>query len=282
MAIRIITDSTSDIPLEQQEELGIEIIPLSVRFGDEEYLDGVNLSKKDFFEKLANCRELPTTAQVNPERFEKIFGKYSPDDDVIGIFLSGRMSGTYQSAGIAKNLLGAQNITLIDSRCVTFGLGLLVLEAVRMRDAGMTAQEICKGINELIGRLRFYAVIDTLKYLKMGGRLSASSALFGTMLHIKPIVTFQDGEVVAIEKRKGLKAAAEFIAQKLEQDPPDYACQIALGNSVAPELAALLKESISGHTDLSGSVNFELGSVVGTHAGPGCAGVAYIARNNGG
>lgn len=280
MAIRIITDSTSDLPPERQEELGIEIIPLSVRFGSEEYLDGVNLSKKEFFEKLANCRELPTTAQVNPERFEKIFSKYSPDDDIIGIFLSGRMSGTYQSAGIAKNLLGAQNITLIDSRCVTFGLGLLVLEAVRMRDAGMTAKEICKGVNDLIGRLRFYAVIDTLKYLKMGGRLSASSALFGTMLHIKPIVTFQDGEVTAIEKRKGLKAAAEFIAQKLEQDPPDPACRIALGDSVAPELAELLKESISKHTDLSGSVSFELGSVVGTHAGPGCAGVAYIARKD--
>jgi DegV family protein with EDD domain len=280
MAIRIITDSTSDLPLEWQEKLEIEIIPLSVRFGDEEYLDGVNLSKQEFFEKLANCQELPTTAQVNPERFEKIFGKYSPDDEIIGIFISGRMSGTYQSAGIAKNLLGARNISLIDSRSVTFGLGLLVLEAVKMRDAGMSAAEICQGVNDLIGRQRFYAVIDTLKYLKMGGRLSASSALFGTMLHIKPIVTFLDGEVVAIEKRKGLKAATEFIAQKMELDPPDPACQIALGDSIAPELSALLKQSISNHIDLSNSVNFALGSVVGTHAGPGCAGVAYIARKN--
>lgn len=282
MAIRIITDSTSDIPLEWQEKLGIEIIPLSVRFGSEEYLDGVDLTKQEFFERLANCQELPTTAQINPERFERIFQKYSPSDEVIGIFLSRRMSGTYQSAGIAKEILGAQNIMLIDSRSVTFALGLLVLEAVRMRDAGMSAPEICQGVSDLIGRLRFYAVIDTLKYLKMGGRLSASSALFGTMLHIKPIVTFQDGEVVAIEKRKGLKAATEFIAQKMELDPPDPDCQIALGHSIAPELDALLKQTISNHADLTKSVNFTLGSVVGTYAGPGAAGVAYIARKNGG
>jgi DegV family protein with EDD domain len=281
MAIRIITDSTSDIPFERQEELGIEIVPLSVRFGSEEFLDGVTLTKPQFFQKLAVCEELPTTAQVNPERFAKIFGKYTVEDDVIGIFLSGKMSGTFQSAGIAKNLLGAKNITLIDSHNVTFGLGLLVYEAVRMRDAGRSAQEIFKAVSALCERVRFFAVIDTLKYLKMGGRLSASSALFGTMLHIKPIISILDGEVVATEKRKGLKSAVECIAQKVMQDRPDEAYQIVFGDSNAPDLTNMLKESLANEVDLTCSTSFELGTVVGTHAGPGCAGIAYIAKADG-
>jgi DegV family protein with EDD domain len=280
MAIRIITDSTSDIALERQEELEIEIIPLSVRFGKEEYLDGVDLTKQQFYEKLAAASELPTTAQINPERFVKIFSQYPPEDEIIGIFISGRMSGTYQSAGIAKNLLGAQNIYLVDSRAVTFGLGLLVLEAVRMRDEGCSAKEIYEKLEALKPRMRFYAVIGTLKYLKMGGRLSASSALFGAMLQIKPIVTFRDGEVLAIEKRKGMKAAIEWITESVLQDPPDEKRHILLGDSIAPDVEQMLRESLSKHFDLSGSVPFELGSVVGTHAGPGCAGVAYISKNN--
>ena len=280
MAIRIITDSTSDIPSERQEELGIEIVPLSVRFGNEEYLDGVTLTKPQFFQKLAECEELPTTAQVNPERFAKIFGKYGAEDDIIGIFISGKMSGTFQSAGIAKNLLGAKNITLIDSSSVTFGLGLLVLEAVRMRDAGRSAQEISKAISALCSRLRLFAIIDTLKYLKMGGRLSASSALFGTMLHIKPIISIIDGEVVAMEKRKGLRSAVECVAQKVMQEEPDQAYQIVFGDSNAPELTNMLKETLANEAGLAGGASFELGTVVGTHAGPGCAGIAYIAKAN--
>ncbi len=280
MAIRIITDSTSDIAFQRQKELGIEIIPLSVRFGKEEYLDGVDLTKPQFYEKLAAAPELPTTAQINPERFVKIFSQYPPEDEIIGIFISGRMSGTYQSAGIAKNLLGAQNVYLVDSRVVTFGLGLLVLEAVRMRDEGCSAKEICEKLEALKPRMRFYAVIGTLKYLKMGGRLSASSALFGAMLQIKPIVTFRDGEVLAIEKRKGMKAAIAWITESLQRDPPDERHLILLGDSIAPDVEQLLRQSLSEHFDLSGSEPFELGSVVGTHAGPGCAGVAYISKNN--
>ncbi len=280
MAIRIITDSTSDIAFQRQEELGIEMIPLSVRFGNEEYLDGVDLTKPQFYEKLAAAPELPTTAQINPERFVKIFSQYPPEDEIIGIFISGRMSGTYQSAGIAKNLLGAQNVYLVDSRVVTFGLGLLVLEAVRLRDEGCSAKEICEKLEALKPRMRFYAVIGTLKYLKMGGRLSASSALFGAMLQIKPIVTFRDGEVLAIEKRKGMKAAIAWITESVLQDPPDEKHHILLGDSIAPDVEQMLRQSLSEHFDLSGSEPFELGSVVGTHAGPGCAGVAYISKNN--
>ncbi len=278
MAIRIITDSTSDIPFEQQASLGIEIVPLSVRFGSEEYIDGVTLSKPQFFQKLAECEELPTTAQVNPEKFAQIFRKYGEDDEIIGIFISGELSGTFQSSVIAKGIVNSEKIHLIDSRTVTFGLALLVYEAVRMRDAGHSAAEICEAIQSLTGRLKFYAVVDTLKYLKMGGRLSASSALLGTMLRIKPIISLQDGKVEAVDKKQGLKAAVQAIAQKVKAERPDPSYQIVLGDSNAPSLTAMFKEALAGDIDIAGSASVELGAVVGTHAGPGCAGLAYIMR----
>lgn len=280
MAVRIITDSTSDIAPDQQETLGIEIVPLLVRFGQEEFVDGVTLSNREFYERLEHSGELPTTAQVTPERFEQVFGKYGAEDEIVGIFISSDMSGTYQSAVIAKEQLNNANIHLIDSRNVTFALGLLVYEAVRLRDAGRTAREICDEIGSLIGRLRFYAVVDTLKYLKLGGRLSSSSALLGTMLRIKPIITVGSGLVDVCEKKQGRKAALEAIVQKVRQERPDPGHLITFGDSVAPEMTRTLKELLEGEYDPENSRTLALGAVVGTHAGPGCAGIAYFARTD--
>ncbi len=279
MAIKIITDSTSDISLDLQAKLGIEIVSLSVHFGDREYVDGVSLTKPQFFQMLRESAELPTTAQVNPERFEKLFEKYMKSgDEVIGIFISGKLSGTYQSAVIAKEMLGAENIYLIDSLSVSFGLALLVYEMIKMRDAGKTAAEICAAVEELKKRQKFYAVIDTLKYLKMGGRLSASSAFFGSMLHIKPIVSIEDGEIKAFDKKKGHKAASQRVAQKMTEEKPDSNYRIFFGDTDSPEFLNLLKEAAAAVTDISGSETVALGSVVGTHGGPGCVGVSYIAQ----
>lgn len=279
MAIKIIADSTSDIPLEQQEELGIEIVPLSVRFGSEEYIDGVTLTKPQFYKKLKECTDLPTTAQINPDQFEKIFKKYlDQGDEIIGIFLSGKLSGTCQSAVIAKDMIGSDKIHIIDSRNVTFGLALLVYEAVRMRDSGCTVKEICDGVESLMKRLRFYIVVDTLKYLKMGGRLSGSSAFFGTMLHIKPIISLEDGAVVVVEKKKGHKAAIEWLMQKMEQEKPDLKYKIVIGGSAVPQFCAMMQEALNERVKGADREMVEMGAVVGTHGGPGCVGLAYIAE----
>lgn len=278
MAIRIITDSTSDIRFDQQAALGIEIVPLSVRFGKEEYIDGVTLTKPQFYEKLVQSQELPTTAQVNPEKFAEVFRKYGEDDEIIGIFISSGLSGTYQSAVMAKETLNSEKIHLIDSKNVTFGLALLVYEAVRMRDAGGSVQEICAMIESLIARMRFYVVLDTLKYLKMGGRLSASSALLGTMLRIKPILTVRGGLVEVVDKKQGQRAALQAVAQRVREEKPDQSRFIVFGDAVAPNLTQLLKDSLGGEFDLAESVDLELGAVVGTHSGPNCAGLAYIVR----
>ncbi len=276
MAVRIITDSTSDISLKQQEEYDIEVVPLLVRFGQEEYLDGVTLTGEEFYEKLSASAQLPTTAQVSPEQFVKVFQKYGDEDEIVGIFLSSAMSGTYQSAVIAKNLLGRTNIHLVDSRNVTFALGLLVLEASRMRNDGCSAQRICEEVTALIDRVRLYAVVDTLKYLKMGGRLAPSAALVGAVLRIKPIITIKDGMVDVAEKKQGTKAALEAVAQHFMQDQPDSRHLIVFGDSIAPESTERLKKLLSGQYKPRNSRTMALGATVGTHAGPGCAGVAYI------
>lgn len=281
MTIRIITDSTSDISLDQQAELGIEIVPLSVRFGDDEYLDGVNLTKEQFYKMLSTCSTLPTTSQVNPDKFSDVFRKHVRNgDDIIGIFISSKLSGTYQAAVIAKEGFANHPIYLVDSKTATFGLALLVYEAVKMRNEGHTAPEIGDAIKRLSTRLKFYAVIDTLKYLKMGGRLSSSSAFLGTMLHIKPIVAIIDGSIVMFDKRKGLKQAVERITQKIIEEKPDLNYGMAFGDSNAPNLTQLLKDTVSAVVDIRSTETVAIGSVVGTHAGPGCAGVAYIAHTS--
>lgn len=278
MAVRIITDSTSDLPPEYQKKLDVEVAPLTVRFGKEEYLDGVTLLKQEFYQKLREAKELPTTSQVNPEQFMKIFEKY-PDDEIVGIFISSDLSGTYQSAVIAKQTLGRNNIFLVDSRCSTFGLSLLIFEACRLRTMGKSAAEIAAQVNRLVPRLRFYAVVDTLKYLKMGGRLSSSTAVLGTVLHIKPIIAVEAGKIVVLGKRQGHRLAMAEMVQKVRTNPPEKGSRIFCGDSDAPEMSRKLLEAISDFADISSAVRMELGPVVGTHAGPGCYGIAYLSEN---
>lgn len=276
MAVRIITDSTSDITPEQQKEFGVTVVPLLVRFGQEEFVDGVTLTNEDFYERLRHCDTLPTTAQVTPDRFTEVFASIPPEDEIVGIFLSSDMSGTYQSACIARDLIGRKNIFLVDSRNVTFALGILVLEAARLRDVGANGEAIKREVEALIERLRFFAVVDMLKYLKMGGRLSSSSALLGTMLRIKPIITCRGGLVDVVEKRQGRRAALEAIAEKTRLERPNPNHLVVFGDSVAPELTEMLKAMTAGLYDPQLSRTMPLGSVVGTHAGPGCAGIAYF------
>ena len=163
MAIRIITDSTCDIELEEQERLGIDIVPLTVSFGEDQYLDRVEINKKDFFDKLRKCDSLPTTSQANPDGFLKLFSQYTDAGDVVVyIGISSKLSGTYQSALIAKDMAGSKDIYVIDSKNATFGLALLVRAAVKMRDEGKNADEIVSSIEDLIGRIKLMAVVSTL------------------------------------------------------------------------------------------------------------------------
>jgi DegV family protein with EDD domain len=149
-----------------------------------------------------------------------------------------------------------------------------------MRNEGRSAVEICQEVEKLIARLKFYIILDTLKYLKMGGRLSSSSAFLGTVLHIKPIVSVIDGEVVVVDKKKGQKAAVEYIMQKTAKEKPDLNYKIVFGDSHAPDFSALMQQALNEQALVTDSESVEMGAVVGTHGGPGCAGLAYIAQSN--
>lgn len=277
--VRIITDSTSDITQEQGAVLGITVVPLTVHFGSESYQDGINLSNKDFYEKLAVADALPTTSQIPPGEFTALFQRYiDAGDDVVGIFISSELSGTYQSAEMAKELVGSGKIFVIDSRAATFELALLVREAVRFRDEGKSALEISETIQSLVGRIRLFAVVDTLKYLRMSGRISTATAFVGGLLGINPIISIADGKVVSIGKTRGLKAALKMITEQLHIDPPDLDYLVGFGNTNAPEA---LRETVDYLKPIYGITNYfeaDIGITVGTHVGPGASGIAYIAR----
>ena len=277
--VRIMTDSTCDLSPERQKALGVEVVPLSVHFGAESFRDGVDLSNAEFYERLRGAETLPTTAQVNPEEFISRFQDHvGAGDQVVGIFLASQLSGTCQSALIARGIVDEANIFVVDSTTVTFGLGLLVEMAARLRDAGLSAPEIAAQVEQLAGRLRFYAVVGTLKYLKMGGRISGTAAVVGGMLGITPILNIRDGVVEAAAKSRGRKAAYQWMEKRLEAEPADPALPVSFGHSDSPELMAECEDYFRACISGMEVLESDIGSVVGTHAGPGCAGIAYFVK----
>ena len=277
--VQIITDSTSDITQEEGAALGITVVPLTVHFGSESYRDGIDLSKREFFEKLASAETLPTTSQVPPGEFTALFQRFiDAGDEVVGIFISSEMSGTYQSSVVAREQVNAEKIYVIDSRTATFELALMVRLAVRFRDEGKTAGEIAERIRALVKRIRLFAVVDTLKYLKMSGRISTTTAFVGGLLGINPIIAIVGGKVESIGKARGLKAGLKLIHEQVAADPPDLNYTVTFGHSNAPEA---LRETVEYFTKCFNITDYykeDIGLIVGTHVGPGAAGIAYIAK----
>lgn len=275
--VRIITDSTADISPRRREELGIDILPLTVHFGPESFIEGVNLTADEFYEKLSVATELPTTSQIPPLTFQETFQSYLDNgDEVVGIFISSKLSGTYQSACIAREILGGKRLFVVDSLMATFGLRLLVEEAVRMRDAGNAASEIAETIQALVGRTRLVAVVGTLKYLKMGGRLSSASAMVGMLLGICPVISIVDGKVEAIGKCRGQKSAFDFMYKRMMREDIDLSRPVTFGHTSSPENMENWKAYILPKLPRCEALDGHIGSVVGTHVGPGATGIAYF------
>lgn len=244
--LRIVTDSTCDLRAERVKALGIDVMPLSVHFGEEAFQDGVDITNREFYARLVQVDTLPTTSQVNPEAFAALFETYvNQGDEVLGIFLSSSMSGTCQSAIIAKDMVDKGTIEIVDSGVVTFALGLLVETAATLRDQGLSAKEIAAKVSELAPRARLLAVVDTLKYLKMGGRINAATAVMGGLLGISPIITVEHGLVESIGKARGRKAAFQWIAKYMEEkEQPDLSLPVGFGHSNSPETMADCQEAL--------------------------------------
>ncbi|MFM9330221.1 DegV family protein [Paenibacillus mesotrionivorans] len=281
--ICIVTDSTSDIPPELRESLSIEMVPLKVHFGDEAYLDGITISPEDFYVKLAGEKRLPTTSQPSPLDFLAVYNRLAaePGTVIISIHLSSSFSGTYQSACMAKGMLETPaDITVVDSRTATYGIGLLVVEAARAAKAGESKEYILKRVEELRKQTTLYFLVDTLEYLHKGGRIGKAGALLGSLLQIKPILSVEDGTVVSVDKIRGTKKAMIRIMERLAeryQGPVRVAVAHANSMEYAEELSALIHQQF----EVVEMMYTTIGPVIGTHVGGGTVGVFMVPAHGG-
>lgn len=270
--LRIITDSASDINQLQARNLNIDMGYLKVQFGNETFIDQINLTSHQFYNKLATCEELPTTTLVNPQDMCDLFNKY-PDEDILGIFLAGSLSGTFQSAVIAKGLVNRDNIYLIDSNNVTAGLAILVKIACDLRDSNTPVDEIVAILQEKKQKLVLFAAADTLKYLVKGGRLSAVGGLIGGALAIKPILKVENGIVENYGKTRGMKKGIKALVD-IYKDAADESLPVAAVYSENHDNLNNLLERLPNKKVLT----YAVGSVVGTHIGPGAVGIAFFKK----
>lgn len=279
--VHILIDSTSDITREEAASLGITVAPLTVRFGSAEYRDGVELTPPEFFRKLEKSKTVPVTSQVNSGEFMELYKSLlqEKNDELLGIFISSRLSGTYQSAVIAKNTFPRRSIHLVDGGSGSFGTDLLIREALRLRDKGLSAGEIAGELDRLKGRVRILATLESLKYLLKGGRLPAASAIVGTLLHVKPVLTVKDGKIDVVKKVRGNLAAYQWIARELSEKGFDTRYTPRLGSTQCPVLLDTFRQKLTDQgLDISQWGHTDMGVVIGTHTGPGCVGVAYIEK----
>lgn len=277
MQTKIIVDSTSDLLPDVKNR--VSTVPLTVTFGDTEYIDGVNITYKQFYEKLVESDILPTTSQATPAAFEKEFQSIAQSgDEAVVITISSKLSGTYQSALIAAEEY--DNIHVVDSGSAAIGGGILTELAVKLLDEGFSAKEIAESLESEKKNIIIIALVDTLEYLKKGGRISKSAAFAGGVLNIKPVLSVTDGEIKTLGKARGSKQGNNLLVEEIEKaGGVDFTKPVLLGFTGLSD--ALLKKYIEDSKPLwekgLGEVRFTtIGSVIGTHAGPGAIGVAFF------
>ncbi|MBO5220893.1 MAG: DegV family protein [Clostridia bacterium] len=281
MSIKIIVDSTTDIPEYLRNEF--IIVPLTIRFGEEEYTDGVNLSRTQFYEKLIESDVLPQTSQVSPATFEEYFRKVTDNgDSAVVLTISSNLSGTYQSATIAAEEFPGK-IYVVDTKSAAIGASILAQMALHLRDEGLSVHEIAEKLCEERNNLRVIALLDTLEYLKKGGRISSTVAFAGGLLAIKPVVCIEDGAVKMLGKARGSKQGNNLLVKIIEESGGvDFSRPVLLGYTGLSDV--MLRKYIEDSKHLWEECGREpdstlIGSVVGTHVGPGAVAAAFFKEN---
>ena len=279
MSVQIIVDSTVDMPERAKERF--RIVPLTVHFGTEEFIDGVTIDKYRFYERLVESDELPTTSQATPAAFDEVFAAVAAaGDSAVVLTISGKFSGTYQSACIAASEY--ENIFVVDTQSAAIGSGILAEYALACADKGMDAKSIAEAVEKKRGDVCLIALLDTLEYLKKGGRISKTVAFAGGLLNIKPVITVVDGEISVIGKARGSKQGNNLLVQKIhESGGIDFDEPIILGYSGLSD--TYLKKYVEDSRDIwqgkADSLDSTLiCSVIGTHTGPGVVAVAFFKK----
>lgn len=275
MPVRIVTDSSCDLPEAQASELGIEVVPLTVRFGAEEYVDRTELSVDEFYAKMASSPELPQTAAPAPGAFEAAFRRAVEGgaDAVVCVNLSAQLSATMQSAQTAaKAFEGTADVRVVDSRSVTLGLGSMVLWAARAAREGADADAIVAGVSSMAQRNRIWATLDTLDNLKKGGRIGGAKALVAGLLSIKPAIQLHEGVVAEAGKPRTRGKALQWLADRVLEEPAVENLCVVHGQ--APDADAFLDLLAPRYSrdDLTVGV---IGPIIGAHGGPRVVGVTY-------
>lgn len=276
MRVAVVTDSMADLPKETADEHGVSIVPLTVIFGEETFLDGVDMNSHDFFARLKTSSVMPSTSQPSPADFIQVYddllGKY---DHIVSVHASHKLSGTYQSACIARDTMESRAIDVIDSKQVTMCEGFAVLEAARTAQRGASRQEVCEAVLRVTGSVQLLFTVDTLEFLERNGRIGKAASLLGTLLSIKPIIHLEDGEVAPADRVLGARRLLPRVMELMTEAIGSRAICAAVLHTDAHEKAEEWKREIDKGFECRELIVKEVGPVVGTHAGPGAVGVAW-------
>ena len=279
MSTRILIDSTVDVTPAAKAQM--KVVPLTIHFGEEEYIDGVNITGQEFYEKLVESQDLPRTSQATPFQFQQAFQEIvDAGDQVVAITLSPNLSGTYQSACIAAMDFPGQ-VYVVDSKSVTIASGILAEYGLRLANQGMDAKSIAEELEQKRDQVKMVALLDSLEYLKRGGRISKTVAIAGSLLSIKPVITIEDGKISVLGKARGSRQGNNMLVEAIGKaggvdfDMPLLLGYTGLNDALLQKYMYDSRELWQDHCqDLHSTL---VGSVVGTHGGPGAIAVAFFA-----
>lgn len=276
--IKIVTDSTAYLPEDIIRKHDIRVVPLYVHFGETAFKEGVELSNRDFYARLKEAPELPTTSQPSAGEFHQVFSELATaGHEILALTISSKLSGTWNSAMAAKDMLPEADISVIDSLSTSVGLQLMVETAAGAINEGATREQIVAQIEEIKGKMHLLFVVDTLEYLAKGGRIGNARAFLGTILKVKPILFLQDGAIEPLEQVRSKRKAQARLLELVEEYAGDHGAQVNAGiiNALAPEEAKDLAQRVVERLGCAEPFVGDLGPAIGTHTGPGVIGIAF-------
>ncbi|MSQ11544.1 MAG: DegV family protein [Dehalococcoidia bacterium] len=278
MTVRVVTDSTGDLPHDVAAAAGLTVVPLNIHFGTETLRDGVDITPDAFYARLVASKRLPTTSQPSAGAFVEAYQRLARDADaIVSVHISAKLSGTYNSALQAVQLLdGARPVDVLDTQQASLGLGLIALAAARVAKAGGTATQVVEEARRAMGQARFFGVVDTLEYLEKGGRIGKAQAFLGNVLKIKPVLAIQDGVAHPVERCRTMQKALDRLVAMVEEAAPIQ--ELGVLHSTTPEAAQALAERVRRFTPDGKVLMGRIGPVVGTYLGPGALGVGLLRR----
>jgi len=275
--IKIVTDSTAYLPEATVRQHDLHIVPLCVHFGEEEFREGVELSHKDFYARLKVAPVLPTTSQPSAGEFYEVFKELvDAGHEVVALTISSKLSGTWNSAMAAKEMLPGAAISVIDSLSTAIGLQLMLVAVVEAIHAGASRQQIVDQVEEIKAKIHVLFVVDTLEYLAKGGRIGNAKAFMGTLLKVKPILVLQDGAIEPLEQVRSKQKAQARMLELVDEYAGDKGAQakVAICGALVPDEVSALSRELVGRLGCAQPLISEIGPVIGTHTGPGVIGVA--------